>query len=212
MPQLDHLAVIAPSLSEGVAHVRECLGLDMPFGGRHPEMGTINHLLRLGEDVFLEVIAIDPEAARPSYPRWFGLDDVARVRSDWDAGRRLRTWVSRTSELDATLAKHAPRLGVRRRVSRGDRTWSFGVREDGSLPLDGLAPCLIDWGERGCPAADMPELGARLSSFAAEHPDPAAAERVCRDLGLEGIVAFRHGPRFRYETVIETPHGPRVLF
>ena len=111
MPHLDHLTIVAPTLQEGVDHVGDRLGLDMPFGGRHPEMGTLNHLLRLGDDVFLEVIAIDPEAARPAHPRWFGLDDAERVRRDWDAGHRLRTWVARTSELDAILDRMAPLMG-----------------------------------------------------------------------------------------------------
>jgi hypothetical protein len=211
MPHLDHLTVIAPTLREGVAHVRDCLGLDMPFGGRHPEMGTLNHLLRLGDDVFLEVIAVDPEAAQPAHPRWFGLDDAAQVRRDWEAGRRLRTWVARTPELDAILGRTRPLLGRSRRVSRGDRAWSFGVRDDGALPLDGLAPCLIDWGERGCPAPAMPDLGARLASLVVEHPDPAEVGRRYGDLGLTGAIAIRAGPRFRYEAVIETPEGIRIL-
>jgi hypothetical protein len=35
MLKLDHLTVIAPDLAEGVLHVRNCLGLDVPFGQRH---------------------------------------------------------------------------------------------------------------------------------------------------------------------------------
>jgi hypothetical protein len=212
MIHLDHLTIVAPTLREGVDHVRDCLGLDMPFGGRHPEMGTYNYLLRLGEDVFLEVIAVDPEAARPAHPRWFGLDDAAQVRCDWDAGRRLRTWVARTSELDAILDRMSPLLGRSRRVSRGDRAWSFGVRDDGALPLDGLAPCLIDWGGRGSPVPAMPDLGARLSSFVVEHPDPGEVERLHRDLGVVAPIAVRPGPRLRYEAVIETGEGTRILW
>lgn len=211
MLAIDHLTIVAPTLREGVDHVRDCLGLDMPFGGRHAEMGTVNHLLRLGDDVFLEVIAIDPEAARPAHPRWFGLDDVERVRRDWDSGRRLRTWVARTSGLDPFLDRMAPLLGRSRRVSRGDRVWSFGVRDDGALPLDGLAPCLIDWGERGSPAPAMPEAGARLLSFVVEHPDPAEVERLYHDLSLSRLVEIRAGPRFRYEAVVEAQEGPRIV-
>ena len=74
MAELDHIAVVAPDLAAGVAWVREALGVEMPPGGRHPEMGTHNHLVGLGPDVYLEVIAIDQDAAAPRHRRWFGLD------------------------------------------------------------------------------------------------------------------------------------------
>lgn len=44
---LDHLTVIAPSLDVGVKHVHACLGVEMPVGGKHPLMGTCNHLMRI---------------------------------------------------------------------------------------------------------------------------------------------------------------------
>jgi Glyoxalase-like domain len=106
MLKLDHISVIAPSLAEGVSHVRACLDLDVPFGQRHAYMGTYNHLLQLGDTVYLEIVALDPEADGPGRPRWFGLDDQKKVRSDWDEGRRLRGWVARTDAIDAIVAGH----------------------------------------------------------------------------------------------------------
>ena len=85
MPPLDHLTVVAPDLAEGVAHVRECLGLDVPFGTQHSYMGTHNHRLLLGPKLYLEIVARDPQGIDPGRPRWFGLDDAAQVRADWDA-------------------------------------------------------------------------------------------------------------------------------
>ena len=86
MPVLDHLAVVAPTLAEGLAHIRERLGLDIPEGGRHREMGTRNHLLRLGDALFLEGIGVDPEAPYPARLRWFGLGGGPEIR----AGAALR--------------------------------------------------------------------------------------------------------------------------
>jgi Glyoxalase-like domain len=62
MLQLDHITVAADTLAAGVAHAEAALGVTIPFGGAHPLMGTHNHLLRLGETLFLEVIAPDPNA------------------------------------------------------------------------------------------------------------------------------------------------------
>ena len=72
---LDHLVVGAASLEQGVTYIQEQLGVAIPKGGEHPLMGTHNHLMQLGNDVFLEVIAVNPDAPTPDRPRWYGLDD-----------------------------------------------------------------------------------------------------------------------------------------
>ena len=72
--RIDHIAVTAPSLALGAAWLEQVLGVATQPGGEHPLMGTHNVLLRLGDDVYLEVIAADPRAAAPARPRWFGLD------------------------------------------------------------------------------------------------------------------------------------------
>ncbi|MDF1855396.1 MAG: VOC family protein [Pseudooceanicola sp.] len=82
----DHLVVIAATLAAGLDHVERQIGLRLPPGGAHPLMGTHNHLIRLGESGFLEVIAPDPDAAPPSRPRWFELDQPPETP-------RLAHWV-----------------------------------------------------------------------------------------------------------------------
>ncbi|MDE2578635.1 MAG: VOC family protein [Hyphomicrobiales bacterium] len=208
---LDHLVVVAPTLEHGAAHVARQTGFVMRAGGRHPQMGTHNLLLRLGESVFLEVIALDRAARRPENARWFGLDGQTRVRADWAAGRRLRGFVARTSMLGPLLGREGAALGQQRRVSRGDRAWDFAVRADGSWPLDGAAPCLIDWGARGPAALDMPISGARLQRVLIECPDPEAAAGCYQAIGLADPPALRRGPHTRLLAVIETPQGERIL-
>ncbi|MDP4026552.1 VOC family protein [Methylobacterium sp. NEAU 140] len=208
---LDHLAVVAPTLAEGVAHVGACLGLAIPEGGRHREMGTRNHLLRLGDALFLEVIAVDPEAPPPGRPRWFGLDDAAAVRADWTAGLRLRGFVARTDDLDGLLAAHTDLLGEAVTVTRGALAWRFGVRPDGAWPAGGAAPCAMDWGPAGNPARAMPDLGARLVGLTVEHPDPDALGALYRDFGLADPPAIVAGPALRFRAAIDTPAGRRVL-
>ena len=74
-PQLDHIVIGAKTLEQGVVFVKNVMGVEMPFGGVHRQMGTHNHLMQLGKDVFLEVIAVDPDGDRIERPRWYGLDD-----------------------------------------------------------------------------------------------------------------------------------------
>jgi Glyoxalase-like domain len=170
MLKLDHLTVIAPTLAEGVLHVRACLDLDVPFGQRHSYMGTYNHLLQLGEAVYLEIVALDPQSDDPGRPRWFGLDDQRMVREHWEAGRRLRGWVARTDAIDATIAGREGIFGEKVRLPAVHSSFDFAIPEDGSLPLDGAVPSIID--RRGKPRsmATVPDLGARLRSFSLRMP------------------------------------------
>jgi hypothetical protein len=211
MLKLDHITVIAPSLAEGVLHVRNCLDLDVPFGQRHAYMGTYNHLLQLGDTVYLEIVALDPEANAPSRPRWFGLDDQNKVRSDWDEDRRLRGWVARTDMIDAIIAGRGEIFGAKVPLPAVNSSFDFTIPNDGSLPLDGAAPSIID--RRGKPRsmATIADLGARLRSFTVEHPDPAALEVLHRTLTVDRPPEIRRGPKLRYRAQIETPAGLREL-
>ena len=211
MLTLDHLTVIAPTLAEGVAHVAACLDLDVPFGQRHGYMGTHNHLLQLGDATYLEIVALDPSGDRPRIPRWFGLDDQATVRADWDAGRRLRGWVARADGIDAVLGHHPGIFGRTVALPWADPSFDFAIPDDGSLPLDGAAPSIID--RRGKPRAmaSIADLGARLRSFSLEHPDQAAIQALYGQLAIDRPPVVTPGSVLRYCAKIDTPSGPRVL-
>ena len=208
---LDHFSVIAPTLAEGVSHVKACLDLDVPFGQRHGDMGTYNHLLQLGDRVYLEIIAVDPDAPRPSRSRWFGLDDQKSVRMAWDNGQRLRGWVARTDGIDTILASSEPVFGRKVALPQADPSFDFAVPDDGSLPMDGALPSIID--RRGKPRsmAAMADLGARLRSFVLEHPEPETISKLYRELAIDRPPEVVAGSALRYRARIETPAGMKEL-
>ncbi|MFM0068791.1 VOC family protein [Paraburkholderia aspalathi] len=211
MLNLDHLTIVAPSLEVGAAYVRDQLGIDMPSGGKHPEMATHNLVLRLSDEVFMEVIAMDPDVERPKGPRWFGLDDADAIRSAWDDGRRLRGWVAKTDDIDTVLARHGVLLGTKTRVSRGERSWLFSVLPDGSLPVDGIAPSIVDREGRPGAISTLPQLGANLLSFQIEHPNPDWVLKLYATLGVENPPTVLKGAQVRYRAIIETPSGIKEL-
>jgi hypothetical protein len=208
--QLDHIAVIAPDLQAGVDWVAECLGIVPPPGGVHGEMGTHNHLLHLGGSLFLEVIAVDPVAGKPSHRRWFGLDDHDAVAACWHDGRRLVGMVARTDDLPACIASAPDLLGKPMRITRGARSWMFGVRDDGALPLEGAVPHVMDWGAAGPAGTAMPDLGCRLLALVAEVADVSLARAVHTRMGFQDGPEIRQG-RARLIAAIETPAGVRIL-
>jgi hypothetical protein len=211
MLQLDHITIIAPSLAEGVAHVRECLGIEVPFGRRHQDMGTHNHLLRLGKSVYLEIIAVDPGAPRPPHPRWFGLDNQDAVRAAWDNGFRLRGWVARTIDIESVLAEHEGLLGRKTRLAGAGSFFFFSIPADGSLPLGGVAPSVIDRGGRPPSVAAMADLGAELRAVVIEHPQPDDVAELYAKLGIDTPPEVRQGEHFRYRATIQTGDGLREL-
>jgi len=210
--ELDHLVVIAPTLVEGVAHVRSCIDLDVPFGQRHRYMGSHNHLLQLGDSVYLEIVAIDADGERPRRARWFALDDQKAVKADWDAGRRLRAWVARSDAIDVVLAGREHVLGRKVSLPWADPSFDFAIADDGSLPLDGAAPCIID--RRGKPRsmATIADLGARLLSFSLAHPDPTAVAALHRALAVDRPPTVVPGSDLRYRARMQTASGVKELF
>lgn len=216
MLQLDHIAVIAPTLAEGVSHVRACLDIDVPFGRQHPDMATHNHLLRLdskapADSVYLEIIAANSAAQRPNRARWFGLDDDTALRADWDNGRRLRGWVARTQDIDAVLARHGQLLGRRVDFTSANGSFCFAIPDDGALPLEGAAPSVIDRLGKPPSVATMADAGARLQSLILEHPEPDRIRRLYDELGIAEPPVVTQGERLRYRALIDTPAGVKEL-
>ena len=201
---LDHLAVAAADLDAGSAHVRDALGIEMPPGGRHPLMATHNRLARLGDDEFLEVIAVDPNAT-PARPRWFGLDRFG------DAPPRLGTWIVRTDDIDATLARLPGECGPAVEVTRGDLGWRLSVPDDGSMPFGGMFPAIIEWPARPLPATRMTGIGCALEALVVRHPEADRIEALLGDALADPRVRFEAGGPVGLEATIATPDGPRRL-
>ena len=110
MTDIDHLVVTAPDLASGAELVRRALGVELQTGGKHARLGTHNLLLKLGDAIYLEVIATDPDAPEPGRPRWFELDDRRPPR--------LAGWAARTNDIRATAAASSEPLGTIAEMSR----------------------------------------------------------------------------------------------
>lgn len=109
---LDHVIVGCNELESGIRYVQDRTGVQAAPGGVHPDRGTSNALLSLGNRHYLEIMAPDPNAkgvqawaARPlevlkglTNPRLMGwavhLNDIDRLAKNsenlawksWDLG------------------------------------------------------------------------------------------------------------------------------
>ncbi|CAN1513203.1 Glyoxalase-like domain containing protein [Paracoccaceae bacterium] len=203
MLQLDHLAVSATTLEEGVAAVESALGVPLAGGGKHPLMATHNRLLSLG-DLYLEVIAPDPEAPRPDRPRWFDMDNFTGFP-------RLTNWICRTDDLAQAIAASPPGTGTAIAFQRGDYVWQMAVPDDGKLPFNNAFPALIQWQGPHHPAAALPKSDVRLTRLEIVHPEAMALRKALASRFKDPRVVFVSGSDQIMRARFTTPHGTRYI-
>lgn len=201
MLTFDHFAVTATTLDAGARWVETALGVTLAGGGKHALMGTHNRLLALG-DIYLEVIAIDPEATPPSRPRWFDIDRFT-------GAPRITTWIARTDDLDAALAGSPEGTGSPVSFARGNYRWQMAVPDDGILPFDSAFPALIHWQTPQHPTQSLPDVGIRLKTLTIAHPQ-AQALRAALALH-DPRVHIIQGPHKAMNALFSTPSGDRSL-
>lgn len=207
--RIDHIAVTAATLAQGADWIEQVLGVVPQPGGAHPQMGTHNVLLRLGDDIYLEVIAVDPKAPAPDRPRWFGLD--TRERGDRPC---LLTWIARCTDIQAALDAAGEPLGQITEMSRGDLQWLITIPEDGKPLMGGVAPALIEWKTGPHPATRLQDHGLHLTKLVLVHPRPHRVTALLDAIGIDSMVQARRsadGSVTSLVALISTPTGERTL-
>jgi hypothetical protein len=178
----------------------------MQEGGKHVRMGTHNCLLKLGEKLYLEVIAPNPAAPHPGRPRWFQLDEPDSIRAP-----RLTAWAARCDDIRAAAAASPVSLGKVEAMSRGNFEWLITIPDDGCLPLQGLAPTLIQWRSEPHPAEMLKDAGCSLVRLEGFHPRPEQVKSMLESIGFEGEFPVSSGEAPALVAHIQTPAGPRRL-
>ena len=207
--RIDHFAIGAQSLAHGVAALRDQLGVEVPRGGKHAAMSTHNCVMQAGNESFLEILAIDPEAADPGRARWFSMDEEATKARLAERPRAL-CWVVNTPNLDALIEASPIDLGEVVLFTRGDRSWRLTVPADGHLPEGGLVPAFIEWSPGPHPSAGMQDLGVVLQRVILTHPHPPELLETLKALQVDHLADVREGPH-GLSFAVRGPNGPVLL-
>jgi len=206
---VDHITITAPNLEMGAEFVSQTLGVMPQRGGEHPRMGTHNLLLRLGEALFLEVISPNPDAPHPGRARWFALDSLAA-----DASPKLATWVARTTDIHTAAGNSSEALGLIEPMTRGMLDWLITIPADGSLPLGGIAPALIEWQAEPHPAARLQDSSLSLHHLELCHPEPDRIAVLLKSINCQGPISVSPTPKGTAPYLvayINTSQGLRTL-
>ena len=198
---LDHIILLIADLETFKSHFEAETGVELTVGGAHPGLGTANLLASVGEGVYLEFIAPDPDLDEP---RGLG----ARLVSYGEP--HIASFALRTQDMAATVAAAeaaglstlGPAEGSRETPDGVLLSWS-GLYLVGHDQGDQV-PFYIDWGETPHPAETSAQ-GLRLLAFRAVHPEPERLAAIYRGLDMPVTVVAGDAPGF--ELRIETPRG-----
>ena len=213
--ELDHIVVAAKTLDAGRTWAYQVLGVDPVGGGKHDGLATHNALLKLNGNVYLEIIAIDPDAGAPNFPRWFGLD-TAEVQGLVKHGPRLVAWVARASGAGDAIEQLAasPNYSAKivRPASRGEFRWRFAFTPDGERIDGGVAPHLIQWDSSAHPCQRLPESGVSLIALALGAPEPESTTALLQSLAFsDELVQVAQSVSPQLVAMFNTPIGHVVL-
>jgi len=123
----------------------------------------------------------------------------------------LKTWVVRTEDIYSTVKTCSESVGDIEAMSRGEINWLITIPKDGSIPIDGGAPALIQWQAEPHPASRLEDHGLSLIKLQIFHPDPKRLLRFLNSIDLDCGVEVLHSKTTKLVAHIETPQGIREL-
>lgn len=197
--RLDHLLWAVPYRSTGIAELERLTGVRAAIGGQHLGEGTHNALAALGDDVYLEIIAPDPELSPGGLSR--KIDHVTEPSLElWSARTR-----SAEETVEAALAAGLtaePQAMSRKTPDGSELRWKL-VWLSGH-DFGPLVPFFIDWLDTPHPATRAPS-GLELATFVVQSPRAAALAALFEALGVSQPV--EEGARDRLVAEIDSPQG-----
>ena len=197
--QYDHFLLGCSSLEAGIQFMKDKTGIEAVKGGKHPHIGTHNALLSLGEKVYLEIIAPDPEAK--------SLIEEYAFLKEMNAPT-LFMWAAHTDKMD-DLLKRIQEAGYKNSgISPGSRQ-----RADGSVlkwrslsvetGINSVVPFFIEWDSSSKhPSIDSPK-GCSIDSFEIEYPEPEKLKTVFTQLQID--IPVKKGIKASLQLKINSP-------
>lgn len=200
--KLDHIMLGTPDLDAGTDIFERLTGAKLATGGSHPGFGTRNRLASLGPDLFLELIAPDPDQDIRGKSR---AESLAALTS-----MTLLTFAVQTDEIENMRAQ-ARKAGLEAgELLAMSRARPDGVRLDWRVchfvhpDYRNLVPFAIDWQGSPHPAMTAPG-GCTLRSFAVFHPAPDPLRAIFERLAVD--VTVQAATRPGLSLVLDTPSG-----
>ena len=167
MHKLDHIVFGALTLDEGTEFVESILKSKLSDIGYHKDMGTHNRVIRISDEVYLEVVSIDPQKSNLKNRKWFNLDN-SNLQSKLKNSPQIIGYVIEKN--DISISKYYDPFFE---ASRASYRWQFAMPTYQNNILDseiiemGIIPSLICWKSKK-PIYQMKKNQFELISFEIE--------------------------------------------
>lgn len=206
LTKIDHLVYKVSDLHYGIQTIESLMGVVPVIAGRHQGQGTWNALMSLGDGIYFEVIAPDPEQKNVPSPSWqSAIQDMPN--------NRLLRFCAKTNDA-YSLIKHARQHQIELgEVMSGSRQKNDGTTlswtlTDFKVNTLNFIPFFIDWGQSEHPSGSLPG-GCSVKSLEVIHPEPESYRRILNVLGLP--IEVLAGNELRLIARFDTPKGEVVL-
>ena len=207
--RIDHIVIGAANLISGTNILETKLNVNFSPGGEHQIMGTHNNLLKLQSDIYLEVIANNPNVDKPSRQRWFSLDEASTKEKIKHSPRAL-CWVLEVDNIENTVKKCGYNPGEILQISRGELTWKITVPSNGSLVDNGVLPALIEWPSGQHPSKKLTNSNVSINKLSLFHPEPYKIKNIISHLIESDLICVSEGlPKIEF--ILTTQNGKVVI-
>lgn len=204
---LDHLVYAVPDLEAALDWFETKTGLRPAIGGRHPDRGTRNAVINLGQKAYLEIVAVDPDNSDVPPPRWMGVDHITTpTMTRWAVkSPNLAADARRLSMLRTDLARTAK--GQRQLPDGATLSWQMSL--PAPEPAVELIPFFLDWSSSSFHPTDRMASGYSLEKMEFFHPDAGVLQANFDSLDLRAVVQLGGIPSIVAH--LNTPKGKLVI-
>ncbi|MEQ8402651.1 MAG: VOC family protein [Roseitalea porphyridii] len=202
----DHFLWGASSLDDARAEFEQMTGVSPVIGGSHPGFGTWNALVSLGNGIYFEIIAPDPEQS---------LDGNLGGHLRHFSAPRLIGLAMRTDQLSDVAKAYAAhgistrQLDMSRQAPDGQTLhWSVCLPDTAEAAINALRPFFIDWEDTPHPSGTTPK-GCSFRALTVSAPEGEAHNTLWADLGMP--VEVQSAKKLTLKLEINSPNGVVTL-
>ncbi len=207
--RIDHIVIGTANLISGTKILETKLGFKFSNGGEHKIMGTHNKLLKLQSNIYLEIIANNPNVNKPSRQRWFSLDE-SRIKEKIKKSPRLLCWALEVENIEDTVKNCGYDPGEILQLSRDELTWKVTVPPNGKLVENGVLPVLIEWPSNQHPSKKLNNSKVSINKISLFHPKPYKIKNIISNLIESDLIHISEGLS-KMELILTTQNEKVVI-